>query len=259
METAFMQDETMFDAETGELYNLQAVQLPPQVTTFGSRLTAAKVALMSEVKRMEKQHVNQHGGYKFTSVDDFKDVIRPLMAKHGLSLHISEEGFDLATVKNAKDKESTVAKIRFRFVLTHTSGERSEPSHMTVCLPYTGAQTSGAAQSYAIKEGVYKGLFQASSGDVSEEADLHDQGKFMAAERLSKAEAKPLYEALERDVRAYAEETRDAEKFLGWWQNNLDQIRLLPVDWELNLKQTWIAEGKQLRAQEAMDRAALNG
>jgi hypothetical protein len=245
METAFMQGE----AKVTEISRGAPVSIPDHKS-----LGAAKIAVMRVIKRMEKEHTNQHGGYKFTSVDDFKDEIRPLMAYHGIELHVSEEGYDLTTVKNSKGNESTVAKIRFRFVLGHVSGEKSEPSYMTVCLPYTGAQTSGAAQSYAIKEGVYKGLFQASSGDVSEEADLHDQSKFSAAERLPKAEAKPLYEALQRDVRATAEETRNPEEIRKWWTDNLQQIRMLPADWELLMKQECSSEVKKLEAAEALDR-----
>ena len=219
-------------------------------------LVAAKLAVMTEVKRLEKLFENKHGGYKFASVDDFKDHIRPIMARHGLTLHITEDGFDFIAVKNAKGGESNVAKIRFRFTLHHVSGETSEPSYFTVCLPYTGAQTSGAAQSYAIKEGVYKGLFQASSGDATEEADLHDQGQFSSADRLSKAEGRPVFEALQRELRSLAEETRDHVQVADWWSANKTQINVLPTDWYVTLKQEYADTYKTLKASEEMDRKA---
>lgn len=221
-------------------------------------LTKAKAAVTAEIKRLEKTHTNSHGGYQFTSVDDFKDQVRPLMAKNGLDLHVSEESFALSTIKTGKDgKDTNVATIRFRFVIEHVSGERSEPSFFTVCLPYTGAQTSGAAQSYAIKEGVYKGLFQASSGDVAEEADLHDQAQFIANERLGKAEARPLFEGLQRELRAVVAETRNADDLYKWWASNRDQIRIQPVDWEATLKKEYADEYKTLKASEEIDRAAV--
>jgi hypothetical protein len=218
-------------------------------------LATARAAVISDIKRLEKTHTNSHGGYQFTSVDDFKDVIRPLMARNGLSLHVSEESFGLSTIKTGKDgKETNLAIIRFRFVIEHTSGERSEPSFFTVALPYTGAQTSGAAQSYAIKEGVYKGLFQASSGDIAEEADFQEQSQLVATERLSKAEARPLFEGLQRELRAEVNDSRDHNKLYEWWSLNRDQIRILPLDWESVLKKEYADEYKTLKASEGMDR-----
>lgn len=217
-------------------------------------LAKAKAAVTAKIKRLTKDHRNTHGGYQFTSVDDFKDAIRPLMAEQGLALHVSEDSFALGTVKAKEGKETNIATIRFKFMLEHTSGEKSEPSFFTVCLPYTGAQTSGAAQSYAIKEGVYKGLFQASSGDVEEEADLHDQSQIVGNDRLSKAEAKPLYEALQRDMQAVINDTRDKDKLYQWWADNKEQTRILPRDWEAMLKKEYADEWKVLKANEDADR-----
>jgi len=210
---------------------------------------------MKEIKRLEKLHENKHAGYSFASVDDFKDEMRPLFAKNGLDLHVSEESYDLvshkSTGKDGKDKEGTIAKIRFKFVLNHVSGESSEPTFFTVCLPYTGAQTSGAAQSYAIKEGVYKGLFQASSGDVSEEADL--QATTQRQERLGKADARPLFEALQREMRAIETETKDSQELADWWKSNVEQLNALPLDWFLQIKKECAETGTKLKAMEAAD------
>lgn len=221
-------------------------------TTIAKLLTA-KHKVMGEIKRLEKLHKNQHGGYEFTSIDDFKDEIRPIMAKHDLSYHLSEESYTLSTVKSKDGKESNVAIIRFKFVLEHGSGERSEPSFSTVILPYTGAQTTGAAQSYAIKECVYKGILQASSGDMSEEADLKSQAP---VDRLPKADAKPLYEALQKEMRAIETESRDSQELANWWKDNFEQISQLPVDWFHNLKKDCADTGKKLQANEAADRIA---
>jgi hypothetical protein len=223
---------------------------------IASPLSSAKAAVMSAIKRLEKLHENKHAGYSFASVDDFKDELRPLFAKNGIDLHVSEESYDLTNVKSTgkdgKEKDSIVAKIRFRFVLNHISGEKSEPTFFTVCLPYTGAQTSGAAQSYAIKEGVYKGLFQASSGDVSEEADL--QSTAQRQERLSKADARPLFEALQREMRAIETETKDSQELADWWRSNIEQLNSLPLDWFLTIKKECAEIGARLKAMEAADK-----
>lgn len=225
-----------------------------EATPSKATLTRAKAAVMKEIKRLEKMHENKHAGYAFASVDDFKDELRPLFAKHGIALHVSEENYDLisvkSTAKDGKERETPTAKIRFKFILEHDGGEKSEPTFFTVCLPYTGAQTSGAAQSYAIKEGVYKGLFQASSGDVSEEADL--QG-VTGIERLSKADARPLAEALRKEMNAVESEERSSDALASWWRDNIEQINVLPLDWFHMLKRDYADTWKKLKALEAAD------
>jgi ERF superfamily len=216
-----------------------------------STLIEAKSKLGAKISRLEKLHKNAHGGYDFASVDDFKDEIRPLFSEFGLSLHVSEESYDLVQTTNKKGEQTSTAKIKFKFVIEHVSGERGEPSFLTVALPYTGAQTSGAAQSYAIKEGVYKGMFQASSGDLNEEADLQSQGGFV--DRLSKVDAKPLYEALQKEMRSIETETKDSKELAGWWTTNIDQIRALPLDWFHNLKKECAETGLKLKALERSD------
>ncbi len=226
-----------------------------EATPIKGSLSTAKAAVMKEIKRLEKLHENKHAGYSFASVDDFKDEMRPLFAKNGLDLHVSEESYDFVSLKSVgkdgKEKESTVAKIKFKFVLNHISGESSEPTFFTVSLPYTGAQTSGAAQSYAIKEGVYKGLFQASSGDVSEEADL--QGG-QSSERLTKADARPLEEALRKEMYAVEKEDRSSESLATWWRDNIEQINVLPLDWFHMLKRDYADTWKKLKALEDADK-----
>lgn len=227
-----------------------------ELTPIKGTLATAKVAVMKEIKRLEKLHENKHAGYAFASVDDFKDELRPLFAKHLITLHVSEENYELTSVKSTgkdgKERETPTAKIRFKFVLEHGSGEKSDSTFFTVCLPYTGAQTSGAAQSYAIKEGVYKGLFQASSGDVSEEADL--QATTNRQERLSKADARPLYEALQREMRSIESETKSSQELADWWTNNVDQINALPLDWELSIRKECKETGTKLKALETADK-----
>jgi hypothetical protein len=244
--------DVMTRETVGEILD-QLDKEPEPMTGTPSALSAAKVEVMKKVKRLEKLHANKHGGYQFASIDDFKDEIRPIMAEHGIDLHVSEESYELVGVKNKDGKETSSAKIRFRFVLQHLSGERGEPSFVTVVMPYTGAQTSGAAMSYAIKECVYKGQFQASSGDLNEEADLQEQVQLAAVERLTKQEARPLYEALQKEMLSIEAETRDSNELASWWSRSLEQLNMLPIDWKASIKKECGEIGLRLKASEALD------
>lgn len=219
-----------------------APQFPP---TLGESI----VAVMAEVTRLRKADRNKFANYDFTSVDDFKDGLRPLLAKYGLYVIPNQIGFQFVEVKDDKDKIKTLAQFDFHLTLKHVSGAEEYPETMTVFLPLTGAQTSGAARSYAIKEWL-KGRFLASSGDTQEEADLLDQSR--EGLRLSKAEARGTFEKMQKGLRDAAK-GRDHEALSDWWLANKEVIETLPKDWFLTLKNEYAETYRDLKAQAQLD------
>jgi hypothetical protein len=179
---------------------------------------------------LEKQHKNEFAKYKFTSSDDFKDAIRPLLAKHGLWIRMQERDLKFQEVRNDKEKQTFVAVYHFTIQLCHASGGE-EPEHITVALPFTGAQTTGAARSYAVKEW-FKGKFLMSSGDIDAEADLtgHDTG-----DRLSKAEARETYTGLQAELATISANADTAQEIADWYKENEYRVKALPKDWEVSL------------------------
>jgi hypothetical protein len=169
-----------------------------EIQTLGKSV----IALMAEVKRLEKADKNDFSNYMFTSVDDHKDFIRPLMAKYNLFPSIDELSFKLKEIttvdKSGKSKVGTVAIYNFSIVLEHALGEKSEQERRTVALPFVGGQTSGIALSFALKEW-FKSKFLVSTGDQREEADLMDNTAEM---RLGKQDGRKLYTELENEMDA---------------------------------------------------------
>src|SRR6478609_7080771 len=92
-----------------------------------TKIGAAIVKVSGALKRLEKLHENQHGSYKFASIDDFKDMIRPLEAAEGLYSVVSQESFELITTENSKGSKTTIARIGHRFTVCHSSGEKLDP------------------------------------------------------------------------------------------------------------------------------------
>lgn len=129
-----------------------------QEPTFAARIAA----VMAGIKRLEKSERNKHGGYNFVSVDNVKDQIRPLLASNGLFLSVSETDFQISEIPNSKGGMTTTARITFCITLSDGAEHRSD--NITVMLPYTGAQTAGAARSYAVKEWA-KGTLLVSTGE----------------------------------------------------------------------------------------------
>lgn len=184
-------------------------------------LNKAVCAVMAEVHSLKKAEKNDHGKYNYVSVDAFKDFVRPLMAKNGLSLLTNEVDFALDTVQS-RNGPTVVARITFEFTLHHISGEIAPAERATIVLPYTGAQTAGAAKSYVIKE-YMKGKFLVSTGDKDlieggADADAYKQQEYTGAvpkmgisphetppqntgpQLLKRDEARKLYKELQAEL-----------------------------------------------------------
>ena len=211
-----------------------------------TNLASAVCAVMAEVKRLEKADENKFANYKFVSVDDFKDAVRPLMAKHGLSPHVDEKSFRMEEVGA---KKTATAIFKYAITLYHSSGESSKPERATVALPFVGAQTSGIAKSYAIKEW-FKSRFLASAGDSQEESDFMYN---VQDNSLSKQAARTLYDELTKELNDLVT-LRDAKNLYAWWNEQYYRIQTLPKDWEIGLKTDWSKEGKTLKAQADLDK-----
>lgn len=217
-----------------------------------SPIVKALCKVMEKIERRKKDDKNNHGGYDFTSVDDFKDHIRPMMAAQGLALHVTQQHFELVEyIANSKGKEEkrTVAQFDFAMTLEHTSGYSSNPEIMTVALPFTGPQTSGAARSYAVKEWM-KSRFLASSGDSQDEADLIEQAR--EGLRLSKADARELHKELDKEMSEVIKGA-DHDKLGEWWIENKYRTETLPKDWFLKMRTDYVAAYKDLKAQAELD------
>jgi hypothetical protein len=187
--------------------------------------------VMAGVRRLEKGHRNEFAKYMFTSSDDFKDAVRPLLAENGLSIGIEEVELNYREIKGSRDKESVIASYVFEIQL-RGHGTAEAPERITVALPFTGAQTTGAARSYAIKEWL-KTKFLMSSGDVDAEADLtnHDSG-----ERLSKQEARETYTGLQDELNEAVQNAATAQEIADWYKENEYRVNVLPKDWAVTFR-----------------------
>lgn len=215
-----------------------------------SKLRAAIVDVMKQIKRLDKADENKFGHYNFTSVDDFKDVWRPLFAAQGLYLGMDELSCDLVEAEGEK-KKVLVAKFTFSIEVRHIDGETDPPEKITVMLPYTGAQTTGAARSYGVKEWGKTKMLQ-SSGDIADEADQRRQDDYHTM-RLSKKEARPLFDQLTKGIREAAQ-ARDSKVLKKWGIDNAEAAKTLPVDWQDDIRREYETTLADLKGAEELDR-----
>ena len=130
---------------------------------MNKEVSAAVAAAIKDVIILGKQDRNQHGNYAFASIDKFLEMVNPICGKHGLFPVISCTGIDYY---DGKTKSGTTMWGRYTFevTLTHMSGETLPAQSITVPVQISGAQASGSAQSYALKQ-YFRGLFMIPTGD----------------------------------------------------------------------------------------------
>lgn len=151
--------------------------------TERSNINAAICTAMGNVTKLAKEHKNAHGNYNFASIDDFLELCRPMMAAEGLYVNISGTGAETFMAGSNK----LWCKFSYIIQTCHKSGESTDEAGMDVMLPLTGAQTSGSAQSYALKQ-YLRGLLMISTGekdDVDWKQQADDDGVMAAAPEVS--------------------------------------------------------------------------
>ena len=170
---------------------------------MSKEISAAVAAAIKEVIILGKGDRNTHGNYAFASIDKFLEMVNPICGNHGLFPVISCKDVDYYEGRT-KSGTSMWGRYSFEITLTHMSGETLAPQTITVPVQITGAQSSGAAQSYALKQ-YFRGIFMIPTGDK----DDPDFNKPVEFEPVITAE-----QAL--SIKTSMEEVKgDMPKFLG--------------------------------------------
>ena len=185
--------------------------------TESSKINTAIASAMGQVQKLSKDDRNAHGNYSFASIDKFLDACRPILAAHGL--HPNIDGVASDTFMAGSNK--LWGKFSYRISMHHESGESTEPSGMDVMLPLTGAQTSGSAQSYALKQ-YLRGLLLISTGekdDVDWKQQADDDGVMAAVPEVSTKTP--------QDLEAEIKSKKTLVALNQWNQDNAVQITRL--------------------------------
>lgn len=141
-------------------------------------IASAIVLVMRAVGRITKESKNQHGGYKYASVDAFLEVTNPACSEAGLIIKPVQLACEIGETetwdKDGKPKRKRIATFKYKFRHVHETGVMwTDPDDVrTVILDWTGPQTFQAAESFALKA-YQRTLFQIPTGD--EDADSHEQ------------------------------------------------------------------------------------
>ena len=135
-------------------------------------ICAAVAAAISDVYILGKEDKNQHQNYSFVSIDKFLEHVNPICAKHKLFPSVNMEHVEYYNA-SSRNGEQQWGRFNFEITLIHESGESLPKTKLTVPLQINGAQSSGSAQSYALKQ-YFRSLFMIPTGD-KDDADFRAQ------------------------------------------------------------------------------------
>ncbi len=158
------------------------------------QIAGAVASAIKDVHILGKQDRNSHGNYAFASIDKFLEMVNPICGTHGLFPVMNCVGVEYyeGTTKNGK---SIWGRYSFDITLTHMSGETLPAQNIIVPVQITGAQASGSAQSYALKQ-YFRGIFMIPTGD-KDDPDFNKPVEFVDG-AISKDQAAVLQAEMER-------------------------------------------------------------
>ena len=147
-------------------------------------IASAIIEASKNIKPLFKGQENTHDRYKFASIDDFIEHTREPIALAGLAIVMDEVDKPiLHEFQTREGKLSMRQECRFAFTIFHSGGEKIAPFHRSVIVYATGAQASGSAQSYALKQFI-RSTFMVPTND-KDDPDTHASSDIM---RTSTAE-----------------------------------------------------------------------
>lgn len=147
---------------------------PYQPAPMPPAIAQAIVDVMGAVGKLVKSDTNEHGRYRYASVDVFYEALAPCLAAAGLIIKPVKVGDARPFEAPGKDKIRRMLKLKFKFRFIHASGAMwcDDEDVREVDVEASGSQAYGAAESYVLKT-FERSLFQIPTGE--EDADAQEK------------------------------------------------------------------------------------
>ena len=203
-----------------------AIPMPPEIAI-------AVLDVMSKVKALGKDaQATGTARFKYTSVDQFFELLGPLMSAAGIFTLLHETGATIeqrtTTFDNGGSKTSTWMTTDYEIWIYHKSGVAYGPVQRKIQVIASGPQSYGMGPSF-VEKYFLRSLFKIPTGD--DDADAHPQNGLPATREREPAKrddhAIAQQEAADAEVRAYIGECkgrwatmRSQAELAAWWKEN---------------------------------------
>ena len=178
-------------------------------------------SIQAELKAPKGQY-NSFGKYSYRSAEDILEAVKPLLAKNGCTLTLSDEVVQIGNrfyVKTTAELANCDVNDIGSAIVTAYAREEDTKKGMD------GAQITGAASSYARKYAL-NGLFAIDDTKDSDATNTHGQNKLQKPKINTPKKAKtpdldPSQPATDAQVREFVEA---ASKFASMKHKNFDEV-----------------------------------
>lgn len=240
-------------------------------------IASAIAIVMRAFGRLVKDGRNNHGGYSYASTDAFFEVANPACAEAGLiikprALSVTIEMHEVNDKASKALVQKRMVHAVYSFVLIHESGATwcDPEDRRAVILDYTGPQSLGAAESYAVKT-FMRSLFLVATGEKdADQQEQHQAEVIRATVQAVKAkketgeeqilwkfdgDVEPVPAMMLTDrVLMFLKEFKSAGAASNWWASNMEgreKFNVLHPRLALDLKRKYEAAIEAIAGSEA--------
>ncbi len=121
-------------------------------TTIPTSIAKAVLAVQTDLGILGKDDKNPFAKFNYVSIDKYYEIVARTATRFGLSWFCSEVGSTVVPIPSQKDQFRVAIRFDYMFTMFHEDGS-AQPCYDRISIyhPLQGAQTSGAAASYAEK------------------------------------------------------------------------------------------------------------
>lgn len=139
-----------------------------------AEITAAVLAVRKKVRSLKTDEFNKHSGYHYVSIDTYYEKVATLATEVGLVWRGRQTACELIEGQG-KSKDHLYMKVTMAYDVMCGAAHVDHYASFTVLLPYSGAQTTGIAVSYADKV-FMRTTFCVPTGEQDADAEAQDKG-----------------------------------------------------------------------------------
>jgi hypothetical protein len=231
-------------------------------------IAKAVIDVKAKIRRIGKDADNKHGGYKYTSVDQFFEEVGHIMAEAGLFVILDEIDAHAetreATDSYGKSKVSNWLSCEYDVFLFHANGAQYGPIKRRIQVIASGPQAYGSAASY-VEKYFLRSLLKIPTGEQDADADAQDglpggkrgkpadkwSGKEGANAREEEFESRKYYVS---QSKARLSKIESVTALQTWWKDQKsimeDMFDGTDDPFYADLKGYYAEHGKALRAKE---------
>lgn len=191
-----------------------------------------KLMNIQQELKVNKGQYNSFGGYKYRSCEDILEAVKPLLAKNGVVLTLSDELVQvgeryyikatatLTDLEKGEKLKTTIDEVTTEYYEKNSISNTAYARESETKKGMDESQITGTASSYARKYAL-NGLFAI---DDTKDADTDEYQKQTSVEKITKTQAEALRQSIENNMLDVA--GKDKEVLQKYGYEKIEDIKM---------------------------------